>query len=199
MGQVVATDSPNEDETNVYPGPEVASRIVLEKNASHISCLLNIRNEASKFLAVKDEVGATWTVNAEAIKDAEATYTAAGVQLRNILDDMPRWAATQSKLEKRYEREAAWQLKMNRLETQERGRPSAIRNTVIRLVELPGGQKAWCCWLGGPLTLGELAGFGRTPAEAAAAFDDIFNNGLPEQNNNGALEQTATGSPSKEG
>ena len=150
-----------------------------ERSALQIQKLLDIRVEASRFLFTKEEVGSTFNVDEEARTDARAVYVSAGYQLRNILDDMPRWSMNPGLIEQNaLELLAIKKTTIAEREDHDRRPSVAYRPRIAQMPMLIEGAK-WVVWLGAdePQKNGPY-GFGNTPEEAMRSFDLMWTSGM---------------------
>lgn len=149
-----------------------------ERNVSQIGMLLQIREQASQVLVHRNEIGTDWAIDAEAVKDARATFCLAGHVLRNILEHHSRWDLSPNEID--VKTAAVLDLKIreheSRIDAQAKAKtPSALYRTQFRKILMHGGAVKWVCWLGGadPHEL-DVHGLGDTPEEAAKAFDAAY-------------------------
>lgn len=138
-----------------------------------VKTLMSIASLCENLLWGEGEVGRASEVNPVAEKAAADTYDAAMQQLRNIIDDMPRWQLDVSEGDRYLERLAAAQLGAVEDQRRQLARMSAPHMFLsANLAKIDG---LWIAWLGdGNPTVQSLHGVGPSPAEAFAAFDEAY-------------------------
>jgi hypothetical protein len=138
-----------------------------------VKTLMSIASLCENLLWGEGEVGRAAEVNPVAEKAAASTYDAAMAQLRNIIDDMPRWQLDVSAGDRYLERLAAAQLQVTEDQRRQLSRMSAPHRYLgANIAQIDG---LWVAWLGdGSPTMQSLHGIGPSPAEALAAFDEAY-------------------------
>lgn len=144
-----------------------------ERNSRQISDLLALRNEARGLLITREEIGVTTNIDADAAADARDVYTAAGHQIRNILDDMSRWGSGPGETERETLRLLETKLHHIKAGREFNDRPCVrYRPRIAQMPIVPDNKLVWVVWLGAdePQKNGPH-GIGQTPEEAMLDFD----------------------------
>ena len=156
-----------------------------EKTISQMGILLQAQAEARQILWARTEAGGTVDVDAGAREAASSTYASAALQLRNIIDDQSRWTIKANSMEEKTEAVLSLKLReqQSRALLNERlSQPSSILRPKLRIVSMPDGRPAWCCWLGGDAPIGaDVHAIGPSPEAAVRAFDAAFREQLPDE------------------
>lgn len=163
-----------------------------QKNSAQIKALLDIQEEARQLLCGDVETGTEFEVDDDAAEDARSTYTAAGLQLRNIIDQQERWTIHQNAVDAKTEQvmdlkihEHKQRMKLNEKQLS----PSTLYRPQVRKIVVPPGRLVWVCWLGGNEPLAhDIHGMGASPAEAMEEFDKAFNIRVVQQHAQPATE-----------
>lgn len=145
-----------------------------QRTSAQVNTLLSILERCERPLHNSAEIGAQVHLNAEAEKAAELTYVLAMLQLRNIIDDMPRWQLGVSDGDKYVEKLAAQQS-----EIAEHQREILMQQSMPHRQLHPQLKRfdvGWIAWLGQgeQPRPGELAGVGVSPVDALRQFDIAF-------------------------
>lgn len=144
-----------------------------KRTDAQVHTLLRIMAQCQNILAKEQQIGALVEINPKAEEAAAETYSLACAQLRNLIDDQPRWSLTESDGDKYIERLAEAQLSVvtDQKESLElMRRPHRRYNAHIAFF----GDK-WIAWIGDSNPNAQtLNGFGLSPAEALADFDENF-------------------------
>ncbi len=156
-----------------------------QKSDSHVSQLLAILKETSELLVSTETIGTTTTMDKAAVEAASSTYVAAALQLRNVVDDQPRWTVKQNAVDAKTEFVMDLKIKEHhtRIEMNQRlASPHAVCRTQLRQMTVGDGEQTWVCWLGGMEPMkNDVHGFGPSPAIACANFDLAFNREVQKQ------------------
>lgn len=150
-----------------------------EKNVSQIGILIQVLKETKDMCVFESEVGTALDIDQAAREDASKTYVAAGLQLRNLIDDQARWTLTRNDMDTKVV--AILDLKAKEQSTRIRANermsaPHVLLKPNFRVFQMPpDGRNVWFCWLGGvdPMK-NDVHGSGPTPVAAAAAFDVCY-------------------------
>lgn len=177
MGKLASTQF-NPEGPEDQAGVNILHTSSEDRNTAQIHNLIAIRTEASRFLSSREEIGVTNSFDKGAVEDARDVYTAAGHQMRNLLDDAERWTLRLNKAEAHT---------INLLEAKQNevaaradytGRPSvAYRPRVLQMPIKPDNQLAWVVWLGNDLgepQMNGIFGVGQTVELAMRDFDEKF-------------------------
>lgn len=168
-------------------------RVWPPKTGQQIGALLAVFQHTGAFLSSGDPLRGVDKPEEAAREQAVKTFELVNYQLRNLLDDPTRWAATTpaDELEDKVEEiEAALsQVKLDALRNLQR--PSVILRATVRFVSEVG---AWVCWTG-ELTNGALHGHGATPEEAMDRFDTVYAAGFPPPKSSPTPAQTTPKKP----
>lgn len=146
------------------------------KTGQQIGILLSILREAGQFLANGEPEDHTDKAETNARIEAGKTLGDACLQLRNIIDEQPRWSAedTSDQLQQAMER-AERDIAASRLATiQNMNRPCIMLQAKVRWW---ANTNCWIAWIG-ELVSGTLHGSGPTPEAALQAFDIVYARGF---------------------
>jgi hypothetical protein len=153
-----------------------------KRTDQQVRTLMAVLAQCERVLVSHAEIGASLEINKKAEEAAAETYALAQAQMRNILDDMPRWQLDASQGDRYLERlaEAQHQVVKDQRENLDlMRRPHRRLNAKLQFFPELG---AWVAWLGeGAPTQLCLHGVGPSPIEALYAFDENFLKRVPEQ------------------
>lgn len=146
------------------------------KTSQQIGILLSVLREAGQFLASGESEDHTDKAETDARIEASKTLGDACLQLRNIIDEQPRWTPedTSDALQQAMER-AERDISASRLATiQNMNRPCIMLAAKVRYFQ---NTNCWIAWVG-ELVSGTLHGSGLTPEAALQAFDIVYARGF---------------------
>lgn len=161
-------DRPDKDE------PTSITRMAdVQKSDAHVSQLLHIAEQCSKYLWRRTETGETLEVDDALIVESRKTLALTHVRLRDLIDEQRRWTLDPTQ----HEKEAAKLIDstmelygQKTINAKIYNRPSIFLRPQI--AKFPEG---WFVWLGGSVpTSRDLHGKGDAPALAAKAFDEAY-------------------------
>lgn len=173
----VVTSNPNQPGAPIQGIPVG----VLERTGDQVDTILKIADHCADTLDQRHEVGAAVEIHPKVETAAVATYEAAHLQLRQILDEQPRWSPEDMESgnlvsELIYEnllRERALRRQQEDLGKPSRKQNPHLRKIVINVNGVPAER--WIAWVGGPEPMGNMPhGIGESPARALAKFDVAF-------------------------
>lgn len=162
--------SPGDDRT---PKRTIVRIADPKRTRSQVDTLLTIAAQCERFLTTFLEAGDSRTINPEAEAAAAKTFVMVQEQLRNIVDDMPRWQLNASDGDRYLERLAQAQLAI----VEDQRETLAMTNKPHRRLgaKLRRFQHVWIAWLGdGEPRQHDLHGIGASPAEALERFDEAY-------------------------
>lgn len=141
---------------------------------AQVATLLQILERCERPLHNSSDIGCQVHLNVAAEKAAEDTYVIVMAQLRNIVDDMPRWQLDVSDGDRYVESLATAQRELAEHQknvAQQQSLPHRQLNPRLRLFDI-----GWVAWLGKEEEpqRGELAGVGVSPVDALRHFDIAF-------------------------
>jgi hypothetical protein len=144
-----------------------------ERTQSQIQTLLNVAHNLGDILVLVADSGTEIDVDEAVVASAIETYLSVNVQLRNIIDDMPRWQRSDDNAEKISEQLVNSGLATARKQQallDEQNRPYRKLGVQLRLF-----QSGWVAWTGGtePNT-SLLHAVGQSPEEALENFDKNY-------------------------
>jgi hypothetical protein len=159
-----------------------------KRTHQQVQTLLTILAQCEHTLIKETDIGSVHEVNSKAEEAAAETYALAQAQLRNLVDDMPRWSLNASHGDAYLSRLAEAQhdiLKDQKANLERMRMPHRLLNANVQFVDGVG----WVAWLGPVLNKTCVHGIGRSPVEACYAFDEAFLKRAPQQK----LEPSKTG------
>lgn len=146
-----------------------------KRTRSQVDTLLTIAGQCERFLTTFLEAGDSRTIHPDAEAAAAKTYVMAQEQLRNILDDMPRWQLNASDGDRYLERLAQAQLAVVEGQKETLAMTNKPHRRLNANIQFFPEQGVWVSWVGaGPPTPVSLHGVGRSPAEAYAELDAAY-------------------------
>ena len=176
MTQVIQGQQPGDPQKSDGPKYKLIRSTDLDRTKEQVGILISVLEEARTMAHVFLDSGQTYEVDPRVKEAAARTYESAALQLRNLLDEQPRWGPVDPEVEGFVEQLAQSNLEVAEAQKRlllERTRPCFVIGATLHRIVVEG-QPGWLAAVGKEPDPNSLVGLGLSPEQALRAFDVAY-------------------------